>query len=788
MKKISQAEYEELSHEWHPTKNTKSFYNVVPGSGEVVWWLNQECGHEWPTKMFARAVRGAGCPFCGNRELLTGFNDIATVHPDWVAFWSPSNEKSPHEVLSGGRAEYAWLCEKNHEYFSSVGHKERGRSCPYCLNMKLLVDFNDLATVHPDLAEELDVQKNGGLTAKDVIAGGRAKYWWRGKECGHSWETTIRRRVDGAGCHICAGLEVLAGFNDLASQSPAVAAELHPNKNGNLTADKIYVNSTLSLWWKCTNDHEFEAKVWYRTRQSRNCLECKKLRREVKEDNLTITHPDIATEWHPTLNGTALPTHYTAGSNKKVWWLTPCGHAWDANIYLRTGPQRQTCPICSGKRVLVDFNDLAFKAPEIARDLHPTLNGDLTATDFTVGSNKQLWWQCPINVNHVWKNSPYKRVLGGRNCPACSGHKVIPGINDLATVHPKLAKQLHPTKNGDITAEMIVANGGRVRMWWQCDKNNTHEWEASVAGRVRGRGCPQCWAHSYISKAEQELHDYVQSLDESMTVIQSDKKLLKGKELDIYIPDKKIAIEFNGLFWHTEQSGKGRNYHYEKWAQCGAAGVQLIQIWEDEWNRNPEQIKQMIAHKLGFSSQKKVFARKTIVGEVSKNDAELFLNQHHVQGYASGSYYVGLTEKGSDKLAALLVLRREPNNVLNIIRYATSMNVVGGFTKLLKYAERSYQPDSFITFADHCVSDGGLYENNGFIADKMLPADYMYVVGNERKHKFGYRLKKFKNSPDLLWEEGLTEKELAELNGLEKVWDAGKTRYRYVPVVSSSEE
>lgn len=112
------------------------------------------------------------------------------------------------------------------------------------------------------------------------------------------------------------------------------------------------------------------------------------------------------------------------------------------------------------------------------------------------------------------------------------------------------------------------------------------------------------------------------------------------------------------------------------------------------------------------------------------------------------------------------------------IRYATAARVPGGgFTKLLAHAENVYAPSHFITFADHTISDGGLYENNGFIVDKELPPDYMYVVNKERKHKFGYRLKRFQNDPNLLWEEGLTERELAALNSLPRIWDAGKTRY-----------
>lgn len=328
----------------------------------------------------------------------------------------------------------------------------------------------------------------------------------------------------------------------------------------------------------------------------------------------------------------------------------------------------------------------------------------------------------------------------------------------------------------------MTGKGGRVRAWWICPEG--HEYESGVKSRIRGRGCPECWAQSYVSKAETEIYETIRSLlPEHTTVLKSDRKLLKGKELDIYVPDKKFAIEFNGLFWHTENAGKNAAYHHDKWLKAKQAGVQLVQVWEDDYRRNPELVKRMIAHKLGVSQERIVYARKTTVEELEKKEAEAFLNENHIQGYASGSHYVGLKDS-SGVVVSVLVLKKESNvygDGLNIIRYATSCNVVGGFTKLLKYSERTYAPDFFITFADHCVSDGGLYENNGFVVDKILPPDYMYVVGGERKHKFGYRIKRFKADPNLLFEEGLTEKQLAELNGLERIWDAGKTRYvKYV--------
>lgn len=479
------------------------------------------------------------------------------------------------------------------------------------------------------------------------------------------------------------------------------------------------------------------------------------------------------------MNGDITPSQVIRGSRKKIWWLGKCGHSWESSIDSRT-IQGSGCAYCSGNKVLTGLNDLESKYPELIGEWHPTKNGALLPSRISHVSHLKVWWlgKC----GHEWLAEVASRVVG-KACPFCNNFSVLPGFNDLITKAPIISMEWHPTKNGEVKPENVMA-GSSKKVWWLCQNN--HEWEAGIYSRtkLKGNNCPQCWATAFVSKAEQELCDFIRSLlPEGITVLQSDRKLLKGREVDIYIPDKKFAIEFNGLFWHTETAGKNPAYHHDKWLKAKQAGVQLVQVWEDDYRRNPELVKRMLAHKLGVSQERTVYARKTVVDELEKKEAEAFLNENHVQGYASGSHYAGLKDT-SGVVVSVLVLKKESNvygDGLNIIRYATSCNVVGGFTKLLAYAEHSYSPEFFVTFADHCVSDGGLYENNGFVVDKILPPDYMYVVGGERKHKFGYRIKRFKDDPDLLFEEGLTEKQLAELNGLERIWDAGKTRFvKYV--------
>jgi hypothetical protein len=186
----------------------------------------------------------------------------------------------------------------------------------------------------------------------------------------------------------------------------------------------------------------------------------------------------------------------------------------------------------------------------------------------------------------------------------------------------------------------------------------------------------------------------------------------------------------------------------------------------------------MLAHKLGVAPKEKVYARKTLSTVITKAEADAFLTTNHIQGAVDGSIRVGLKQDGT--LVAVMILKTEPGqeNTLNLLRFANSKSVVVGFTKLLKYVRELHpKTKTIITFSDNTVSDGGLYENNGFTATKQLPPDYMYVVRGVRQHKFGYRLKRFRNDPELQYVDGLTERELATLNRLPRIWDAGKTKW-----------
>jgi superfamily II DNA or RNA helicase len=199
--------------------------------------------------------------------------------------------------------------------------------------------------------------------------------------------------------------------------------------------------------------------------------------------------PELVAEWHPTKNGELKPSQVSAGSGMKAWWQCPVHsvHVYDMIVGDRTRGQK--CPYCSGKRVCVE-NSLSTRYPEIARQWHPTMNGDLTPDQVTVGSNENVWWQCPDHSGHVYDMSVYLRT-NGNNCPHCRGLRVCVA-NALSTTHPELALEWHPTMNGDLTPDQVTAHSTR-KVWWICSSNSEHVWLAKISHRTRRKhGCPRC--------------------------------------------------------------------------------------------------------------------------------------------------------------------------------------------------------------------------------------------------------------------------------------------------------
>lgn len=262
-------------------------------------------------------------------------------------------------------------------------------------------------------------------------------------------------------------------------------AEWDSAANGTRTPETISYGSKQRVHWRCARGHTWEAAVCTRTSHHSGCPVCSGRQVETGVNDLATTHPALARQWHPEKNSPLTPQSVSAGSTRRVWWQCAQGHTWQATVKSRA-LGGAGCPVCAGRQVEPEVNDLATTHPDIAAQWHPEKNGPLTPRDVSAGSKRQVWWQC--SQGHVWQARIASRVAG-RGCPVCAGRRIVPGENDLAASHPALAAQWHPEKNGILTPQQVSPHSNR-KVWWQCDRG--HAWQATPASRVRGTGCPYC--------------------------------------------------------------------------------------------------------------------------------------------------------------------------------------------------------------------------------------------------------------------------------------------------------
>ena len=275
----------------------------------------------------------------------------------------------------------------------------------------------------------------------------------------------------------------------LADLFPEIAAEWHPTKNGELAARDLGPGSHTKRWWLGECGHEWDDSPGHRT-HGRGCPLCAGKRIVPGVNDLATTHPEIAAEWHPSKNGSTSPETIGAGSRKKVWWQDH-DHEWIATVGNRTR-LGHGCAVCRGLHVQTGVNDLGSRFPAIAAEWHPTKNEKQPA-EVLAGSHAKGWFTCPLG--HEYQMEIRKRTTRNppQKCPFCMNRTVLVGFNDLASVDPEVAAEWHPTKNGALTPQQVVAGAGK-KVWWVCSEQ--HEWQASVNDRKRF-ACPTCSASGF---------------------------------------------------------------------------------------------------------------------------------------------------------------------------------------------------------------------------------------------------------------------------------------------------
>ena len=265
-------------------------------------------------------------------------------------------------------------------------------------------------------------------------------------------------------------------------------------------------------------------------------------------------------------------------------------------------------------------------------------------------------------------------------------------------------------------------------------------------------------------------------------IISNSQKIISPLELDIYLPELKLAFEFNGVYWHNELY-KPTNYHLNKTELCKKLGIQLIHIYEDEWLYKQEIIKSRILNLLGKSE--KIYARKCEIKEINDNRLiREFLEKNHLQGFVGSKIKIGLFY--NEELVSLMTYgaqrkamgQKAKDGIYEMLRFCNKLNtnVIGGASRLFKYFIEQYKPIEVISYADRSWSQGDLYEKLGFNLVHKTDPNYYYVIDGIRKYRFNFR-------KDKLIKEGAdptkTEHEIMLERDIFRIYDSGQLKYSY---------
>jgi hypothetical protein len=279
-----------------------------------------------------------------------------------------------------------------------------------------------------------------------------------------------------------------------------------------------------------------------------------------------------------------------------------------------------------------------------------------------------------------------------------------------------------------------------------------------------------------FGKTEAEIAEYIRSFGKECS---SDWTLLGGKEIDLYIKDSNLAIEYCGLFWHNEMSPSPRdkNFHYSKYKKLSDMGIKLLTIFEDEWIKKNDICKSILCANLNVTER--IYARKTHVTEINKKTASDFLDDNHLQGAGRFNIACGMYHK--DVLVGVITggphhRQGHQSFVLSRMCFKKYTQVVGGSSKMFSFFKEMTPSHEIISWSDNRWSNGNVYQKLGFKLDENLPPDYSYYkYGSYCDRRSKQSMKKSNTSCP----KNITEKEWCIKNGYVRIWDCGKIRWVY---------
>jgi hypothetical protein len=381
------------------------------------------------------------------------------------------------------------------------------------------------------------------------------------------------------------------------------------------------------------------------------------------------------------------------------------------------------------------------------------------------GSKNKVKIICPIHGE--FEQQPVEHI-SGRGCRGCSNDRFKQSLDEF-----KYKSNLVHNDRYDYSLSEYINSTTLINI--VCPEHGI--FKQSPNNHISKKyNCPKCSLK--YDKTEGELKDFIKSLE--LKFEENTRKIIPPLELDIYIPSHNIAIEFDGLYWHSELY-KDNNYHLNKTNICEEKDIRLIHIFEDEWLYKQDIVKSRLINMFGLTSNK-IYGRKTEIKNVSPSESKLFLNNNHIQGNVNAKYKLGLYY--NNELVSLMTFgnlrcvlgSKQKDDKYELVRFCNKLNtnVIGGADKLLKHFVKTHQPKEIISYADRRWSQGDLYKTLGFSYTHKSKPNYFYIINKRREYRFKYRKNiLIKNGFD----SNKTEREIMLERGINRIYDCGTIAY-----------
>ena len=416
-----------------------------------------------------------------------------------------------------------------------------------------------------------DKTLNNGYSPDAISYGSNKRISWK-CEKGHVWVSTVNNRTSSkiSACPYCSGKKLLKGLNDLETLYPNIAAEWDYELNEKQPSS-YFGSSNVKVNWICEKGHKYAAKINDRTKtKGTGCPYCSGNKVLKGYNDLKTIFPQIAEEWDYEKNERCID-NVSAHSGYRAWWICSNKHSYSACVVDRTKDKGTGCPYCAGKRVYEGYNDLLHLFPDIAEEWDYEKNNPLKPNMVTTGQKRKYWWKC--KENHSWQATLSSRCNAKTGCPYCAGEKTIIGLNDLETNYPEIALEWNYKKNTPIKPCEVMPNSGR-KYWWICKQG--HEWETTPNSRISSMtGCPICSQELHTSFPEQALFFYISKYENV-----SNRYMLDKYELDLFLPEYQIAIEYDGIYYHSSEEAKKREQRKNDYLRKHK--IKLIRIKETD--------------------------------------------------------------------------------------------------------------------------------------------------------------------------------------------------------------